>query len=441
MRRTFLDKLVAWKTSPRRKPLIIKGARQVGKTYLLRQFGQMHFPNCHYFNFEKQEELARLFAYNLEPQRIIEELEIYQGRKIDIINDLVVFDEIQACPRALTSLKYFQEDMPQLALASAGSLLGIYLGPVSFPVGKVDFLTLYPMSFEEFLYACEGDRSLKFLTSTERIPELVHDHLWKQLKLYFIVGGMPEVVDIFCTHRAHLFDAFREVRIKQEAILLAYYGDIAKHSGKENAMHIERVLRSIPSQLAQTQDGSARKYSFKDVIPGASRYSRLAGPIDWLQACGLLIKVPIVHTAQVPLMAFAKENDFKLYLFDVGLLGQMSGLDPKVIYEYEYGTFKGYFAENFVAQEFLYSGATQLFSWHEKSAEIEFLRDVEGALIPIEVKSGWVTKSKSLKVFSDRYQPPYRVVFSAKSIAISDDGTLRRYPLYLANKFPFAATA
>lgn len=436
MKRTFLDKLAAWKTNPNRKPLIIKGARQVGKTYLLHQFGSEYFPNYHYFNFEQQEELARIFTLNLDPSRIIEELEVHQNRKIDSINDLVVFDEIQACPRALTSLKYFQEKMPNLAIASAGSLLGIHLGPVSFPVGKVDFLTLYPMSFEEFLFACEGDRSLKLLKLHSRIPELVHEHLWNQLKLYFIVGGLPEIVAIFCQHKDNLLTAFQEVRAKQSALILAYYADIAKHSGKENAMHIERVFRSIPTQLAQSQDGSAKKYSFKDVIPGASRYTRLVGPIDWLQACGLLIKVSICHSAQVPLLAFAKENEFKLYVFDVGLLGQMSGLQPKTIYEYDYGTFKGYFAENFVAQEFLYSGVEHLYSWHEKSAELEFLRDVEGKIIPIEVKSGWITKSKSLKVFADRYQPPYRVVFGAKNIAINNEGTLRRYPIYLASRFP-----
>ncbi|MCE5295070.1 MAG: AAA family ATPase [Chlamydiales bacterium] len=439
MRRTFIEKLVAWKKRPDRKPLIVKGARQVGKTFILQQFGSDHFPNYHYFNFERQEELARLFALNLDPNRIIEELEVHQNRKIDIINDLVVFDEIQACPRALTSLKYFQEEMPQLALASAGSLLGIHLGPVSFPVGKVDFLTLYPMSFEEFLFACEGDRSLKFLhplSLQSRIPELVHEHLWNQLKLYFIVGGLPEVVTTFCRFKDNLLTAFQEVRAKQSALILAYYADIAKHSGKENAMHIERVFRSIPSQLAKSQDGSAKKYSFKDVIPGVSRYSRLAGPIDWLQACGLLIKVAITHTAQTPLMAFTKENEFKLYVFDVGLLGQMSQMLPKTIYEYDYGTFKGYFAENFVAQEFLYSGVDNLFSWHEKSAELEFLYDVDGTCIPIEVKSGWVTKSKSLKVFGDRYKPPFRVIFSAKNLAVNNDGTLQRYPIYLASRFP-----
>jgi len=437
MRRTFLEKLVSWKAKPDRKPLIVKGARQVGKTYLLHQFGREYFPNYHYFNFEQQEELARIFALNLEPSRIIEELELYQERKIDPINDLVVFDEIQACPRALTSLKYFHELMPQLAVASAGSLLGIHLGPGSFPVGKVDFLTLLPMSFEEFLFACEGDKSQKFLHPTSeqfRIPELVHEHLWNHLKLYFIVGGLPEVVMTFCRYKDSLLEAFQQVRAKQAALLLAYYADIAKYSGKENAMHIERTFRAVPSQLAQSQDGSAKKFSFKDVLPGASRYSRLAGPIDWLQACGLLIKVSICHSAQVPLRAFTKENEFKLYVFDVGLLGQMSGLAPQSIYEYDYGTFKGYFAENFVAQEFLYSGEEQLFSWHEKSAELEFLRDVAGKIFPIEVKSGWVTKSKSLKVFSERYQPPFRVIFTAKNYAISDDGTLHRYPLYLASR-------
>jgi predicted AAA+ superfamily ATPase len=437
MRRTYLEKLIHWKSKPDRKPLILKGVRQVGKTYLLQHFGNKYFPAVHYLNFEKDSQLVKIFEKNLDPKRIISEIELYLSRKINTKNDLVIFDEIQICPRALTSLKYFQEELPELALASAGSLLGIYLGPVSFPVGKVDTLTLYPMSFEEFLIAIDEKMAYDFLkqvTVGTSIPEILHDKLWEKLKLYFIVGGLPEAVATFCQNKDSLYEALEKVRSKQVDIINAYYADIAKHSGKENAMHIERVFRAIPIQLAQAQDGNAKKFSFKGVIPGADRYSRLAGPIDWLQACGLIVKVPICHSAQLPLLAYTKENAFKLYVFDVGILGAMSHLAPKVIYSYDYGSFKGYFAENFIAQELLYAGTQSLYSWHEKNSEIEFLQELDGAVIPVEVKSGWVTQAKSLKIFRERYHPPFSVIFSAKNLSVTDEKDLIRSPHYLANQ-------
>lgn len=433
-----MKQLLAWKSKSDRKPLIIRGARQVGKTYLLHEFGRDHFPAYHYLNFEKSGELASIFEPNLEPERLINELGLFLLRKIDVSQDLVIFDEIQSCPKALTSLKYFQEEMPNLAIASAGSLLGIHLAPVSFPVGKVDMLTLYPMSFDEFLMAIGEDEALKFLddlTLHSAIPDFLHNRLWEKLKLYFIVGGLPEVVKTF-SDQGDLYTALTMARSKQTDILKAYYADIAKHSGKENAMHVERVFKAIPLQLGQTLDGTAKKFTFSGVIPGVNRYSRLAGPIDWLEAAGLIVKVPICHSAQTPLLAYTKENEFKLYLLDVGLLGAMSYLEPQEIYKYEYGSFKGYFAENFVAQEFLYAGAYPLTGWEEKTAELEFLRSIEGSIIPIEVKSGWVTQAKSLKVFRDRYHPPYCCVFSAKHLLVNSGEDYHRYPLYLASRFP-----
>lgn len=438
MRRTYLEKLIHWKNKSDRKPLILKGVRQVGKTYLLQHFGKEHFPAFHYLNFEKGGQLAKIFEPDLDPQRIVNEIELYLSRKIDKRTDLVIFDEIQICPRALTSLKYFEEEMPELALASAGSLLGVYLGPVSFPVGKVDTLTLHPMSFEEFLIAIDEKMASEFLqqvTIETKVPEILHDRLWEKLKLYFIVGGLPEAVSTFCNNKDSLYEALEKVRAKQLDIINAYYADIAKHSGKENAMHIERVFRAIPIQLAQAQEDSVKKFSFKGVIPGANRYSRLAGPIDWLQACGLIIKVPICHSAQLPLLAYTKENLFKLYVFDVGILGAMTHLTPQVIYDYDYGSFKGYFAENFIAQELLYAGAVALYGWSEKNSEIEFLQETEGTIIPVEVKSGGVTQAKSLKVFRERYHPPYAFIFSAKNLSVNNSKDLIRCPHYLVSQF------
>lgn len=437
MRRLLLEKLVEWKDKKDRKPLILKGARQVGKTTLLQQFGKEFFPVVHAVNFEKDQGLEKIFRSDLDPRYLIQELEFYLGHSIDINRDLVIFDEIQANPRALTSLKYFAEEMPQLALVSAGSLLGVYLGPASFPVGKVDLITLHPMNFEEFLLALDDQRSLELLRNVkhlDRLPEMAHEHLFEQLKHYFIVGGLPEAVKTFRAERQNLLIAFTRVREKQNTLIETYLADFAKHSGKVNAMHISRIWQSVPAQLARTQDGSGTKFKFKEVIPGIDRYSRLVGALDWLEAARLIIKVPIVNSGEIPFSAHASEATFKLYLFDVGILGAMSNLSSQAILSYDYGSYKGYFAENFIAQELIARNFQPLYSWQEKLAEVEFIYESEGKAIPVEVKSGWVVHAKSIKIFTDKYHSPHRVIFSANNLSRSD--AIHRYPLYLAGWLP-----
>ncbi len=438
MKRKMMARLLEWKGNGRRKPLLIKGVRQVGKTYLLKEFGKLHWPNYHYFNFEKEPNLAKIFESDLVPERIVRELSFYRNTPIRIGEDLVIFDEIQQAPQALTSLKYFAEDCPDLHLCGAGSLLGLHLNPTSFPVGKVTFETLRPMSFEEFLMAGD-DKSLKILkslSSKDSIPEIVHEHLWEQLKRYFVVGGLPEVVAAYYENKNDLFEAFSIVRKKQDDLLNAYYADIAKHSGKVNAMHIDRVFRSVPSQLSQAHDDSVARFKFKGVVPGLTHYDRLAGAIDWLEATGLVIKVQIVNTGLLPFQGYTKENFFKLLLFDVGILGNMSGLSPKTILDSDYGSYKGFFAENFVAQELLAHGRDHLFSWQEHRAEVEFLLEILGEVIPIEVKSGSVTKAKSLNAFVEKYHPPFQVIFSGRPFHIGREKGVHYYPLYLAGQFP-----
>lgn len=427
-----MQNLLQWKKEKYRKPLILKGVRQVGKTFLLKEFGSLHFPQYHYFNFEKEPALAKIFEQDLVPKRILAELSFHRNCPINQDTDLVIFDEIQEASRALTSLKYFQEDCPELHLCAAGSLLGLHLNGGSFPVGKVTFETLRPMSFEEFLMAIE-DKALPYLLSPEPIPERVHAHLWDQLKVYLVVGGLPEAIDTFRLYSKDLFQAFSLVRKKQSDLLNTYYADIAKHSGKVNAMHIDRVFRSASAQLQQVQDGSVARFKFKGVIPGVSHYDRLASAIDWLEAAGLLLKVHIVNTGNLPFRGSAKENTFKLLLFDVGILGAMCALPPKVILDYDYGSYKGFFAENFIAEELIHREPNSLYSWQEKTAEVEFLLEIEGQAIPIEVKSGSITKAKSLRHFAEKYHPPYEIIFSAKTPKI--EGNLRYYPLYLAGKF------
>lgn len=438
MKRNIWKNLIEWKNKKDRKPLIIRGARQVGKTYILQLFGKECFPKVHYINFEKDGSLMKIFEKDLDAARILQELSFYLDTTIDKNNDLVIFDEIQEVPRALTSLKYFCEDIPELAICSAGSLLGIHLSDDAFPVGKVDFLNMSPMCFEEFLLGIGDIKSYEFITSLNQdsISDIVHEHLWEQLKVYFVVGGLPEIVKTYKEYKEDLFTALNKVREKQNDLITTYNADIAKHSGKQSAMQIQRLWTNIPAQLAKEQNGSASKFKFKGVVPGVNRYSKLAGSIDWLITAGLIIKVHILNTARIPLSAHVSETNFKLYLFDVGLLGALSDLSPNIILEYDYGSYKGYFAENFAAQEFLSCGIKDLYSWKGRTAEIEFLRDIDGNVIPIEIKSGWITQSKSLKVFAQKYKPEYRTIISANNLNIDKSNNVYRYPLYLSGKFP-----
>lgn len=433
MKRRVYKELLQWKAQKKRKPLILNGVRQVGKTYLLQEFGSKEFNRFHYVNFEEDSRMGELFSQDLNPQRILQDIEFYLNSAIDKQKDLLILDEIQACPRALTSLKYFFEKMPQLAVACAGSLLGLHLGESSFPVGKVDMIPIFPMNFTEFLVAIDDQRAINgmdTLIHRNPVPELLHEHLWNRLKQYLIVGGLPEPVRTFRDRIENTFSALSEVRRRQNSLVTAYLADMAKHAGKVNAMHLDRVWNGVVAQTAQAQDESISRFKFKGVIPGVSHYSRLVGAIDWLCSCGLLHKIHIAHAGRLPLFAFTKENQFKLILFDIGILGALADLHPKVILESNYGTYKGFVAENFVAQEFISSGFKKLYSWQENQAEIDFLTEVEGELLPIEVKSGKITRAKSLAQFSRKYQVSKRVILSGAPMQIK--GGLYKLPLYLA---------
>lgn len=434
MKRLIMSRLQKWKAQKNRIPLILRGVRQCGKTYILKEFGREHFPQVHYFNFEQDNRLHLIFEGNLDPRRILLELSFLVNAEINPKTDFIILDEIQICPRALTSLKYFCEDLPEAAICGAGSLLGLHLNEGSFPVGKVEFMHLHPMNFEEFLLAI-GQHKLSDFLSTHSletpIPESTHQTLWEFLKIYFVVGGMPAVINTYLEYQESPYTAFEKVRDKQQDLITAYQADIAKHAGKVNALHIDRLWRDVPAQLARAQDGSTQKFKFKGILPGIDRYQRLAEPIDWLCAAELVIKVPIADTARLPLPAFVKDNRFKLYMNDVGLLGAMSELPVKTILDQGYGSYKGYFAENYVAQAFLSSGCESLYCWEDGRSEVEFLQVIEGEIIPVEVKSGQVVKAQSLQKFSEKYHPSYRVILSARPSQPSS-GLTRYYPLYLA---------
>jgi hypothetical protein len=435
MKREILKSLSEWKNSANRKPLILRGARQVGKTYSLKEFGENEFKNFHYVNFEEDERISRIFDGDLRPQRIMDELRFYFNRNIDPASDLVIFDEIQRCGRALTSLKYFCEEAPRLALCAAGSLLGVIFDAESFPVGKVTFLDLQPMNFSEFLEGA-GEEELFILVRDhdpeEHYPAIAHDRLWELWKQYLVVGGLPAVVKEYAANRANLFEATNLVRRMQRDIFHAYLADIAKHSGKPNALHIERLWRNVPQQLARNIDGSAPKFRFKDAVRGMRGFERLSGPISWLKSAGLIINTSIIEQTAVPLSACASENNFKLYMFDVGILGAVSDIQPGNFLHYGFGSYQGYVAENFVAQELRAAGFSELYCWQGKTAEIEFVVDTVQGIVPIEVKSGRVTHSKSLGVYENRFRPGRSYILSARNSELR--GNRRMLPIYCAGK-------
>ena len=438
MKRTIYKKLLDWKNEKKRKPLILKGARQTGKTYSIRELGKNQFRKIHEINFQKDKTACNLFAGNLSPGKILESIEFYLETDIDKRRDIIFFDEIQDCPRALTSLKYFLEDMQEIAVISAGSLLGVTQPEEPFPVGQVSFLQLYPMSFEEFLLAIGDVRSFNKLQSIEypeTIPPVIHERLMERLKEYFVVGGLPEVVNTYCENRENKAEAYFKVRAKQEELIQAYMSDFSKYSDKVSANEIAAVFESIPSQLAREN----KKFKASDAIP-RSRFSRLKSPIDWLNGAGLLIKVKMINSGEIPLNAFEQENRFKLYLFDIGILGALARIPPKSLYLQNdlFSTYKGAFCENYVAQEFIYSGSGQLYSWLRNTAEVEFVREVDGQVYPIEVKAGHSGKLKSLNVFAGRYPTRYRTRISAMNLEFNDQVKMHSYPLYLSYRFPLS---
>lgn len=428
--------LLQWKQSPPRKPLVLRGARQTGKSYSLIEFGRQHFPACHVLNFQENPELAGLFEGALSPAGIIESLEFFLDKSINIQTDLVIFDEIQDCPRALTSIKYFCEKMPELALCCAGSLLGVVHTEASFPVGKVTFLDMYPLSFAEFLAAIGEDRMLTYLDNIQpdsRIPELIHESLLKLLREYFVVGGLPEIVDLYQRNREHKKAAFERVRARQRDLLDAYVRDFAKYADSVRSDRILAAFSAIPAQLAKEN----KKFVAAKVMSGG-RYPTLQSAIDWLAGAGLAIKVPIASSGELPFSAFTEENRFKLYFFDTGLLGALAQLSPGALFTEAdlFATFRGAFCENFAAQELQQSGRKTLYAWTSNTAAIEFMLELNGQVLPIEVKSGKSGKLKSLGVFAQKYKAPYRTRFSARNLEINQQTGMHSYPLYLSYRFP-----
>ena len=424
MYRTAIEKLIKWKASPRRKPLIIEGARQVGKTWLMKEFGKQAYADTVYINFDSNSRMAELFASDLDTDRLILGLELYSGRKIDPNNTLLIFDEVQEVPHALASLKYFCENAPQYHIICAGSLLGIALHEgTSFPVGKVNFLKLYPLTFKEFLMA----------TGKQRFSELLDSHdfqmitSFKQtyidaLKHYFFVGGMPEAVQSFAENKD-----FNEVREIQKGILEAYEQDFSKHAPNVIIPKIRMLWNSIPSQLAKEN----KKFIYGLIREGA-RAKEYEEALMWLCDCGLVHKIGRVNTAGIPLKAYEDLKAFKLFVVDVGLLGCLVGLHPHTLLDGNdlFIEFKGALTEQYVCQQLktLEDLGIYYYTNDRGSCEIDFVVDTGEQIIPIEVKAEVNLKAKSLKFYHEKFSPGISVRTSMADFKKED--WLINLPLY-----------
>lgn len=425
MKRTIYQKLLDWKQDKYRKPLILRGARQVGKTYILSEFAR-EYSNSLYVNFERNPSTAAIFADNLEPKELLRRLEAFFGTTITPGNTLIIFDEIQECSNALASLKYFNEEANEYHIVSAGSLLGVKLQEKSgFPVGKVDFLDLKPLSFFEFLDALSEEKLREIcenITTFTPLNEALHNKAIALLKQYFIVGGMPEVVARFVAERN-----FAEARKVQQSILDTYALDFAKHAAPHDIMKIMAIWENIPAQLAKEN----KKFVFS-AINKSARSREYERAIQWLVDAGLIYKVCHITAPKIPLAAYTETNIFKIYLLDIGLLGYMSNLPIKAFLEPQqlFTEFKGALTENFVAQELLANNFDKLYYWSsQSSAEIDFILSHESEIYPLEVKAGASAHKKSLLSYAAKYQA--KTLLRATLMNLEKNGMVCNYPLYL----------
>ena len=427
MKRKIMDKLINWKNKGKdRMPLIINGARQVGKTYILREFGEQFYKNVIYVNFETNLAVSSYFENDISPERIVKYLESSYGEAIIPEQTLIIFDEIQSCERALTSLKYFCEDAPEYHVVAAGSLLGVAINreKYSYPVGKVDTITLFPLDFEEFLWALEKEMLCRMITKSfttnEALPDDLHISALELYKFYLIIGGMPAPIKKYKETGKMI-----EIADIQNKILNDYIADMSKYSSNTESVKIRAVYNSIPSQLAKEN----KKFQYKVVGKGGNAMI-FGAAIDWLCFAGVVMKCQKIEQGMMPIAVYADLSSFKLYMGDVGLLTMKSGLAYQTILsslEVD-NTFLGSIAENYVAQA-LASKGYNLFYWESKSiAEVDFILQKEEQIIPIEVKAGTHTRSKSLSVFTEKYKVAYSIRISAKNFGFKNN--IKSVPLY-----------
>ena len=410
MKRFIFDELLKWKESKYRKPLILKGARQIGKTYILKKFGEENYEGVAYFNFDHDEDLQNIFVNTKSPKRILEQLSFIYGKAILPEKTLIIFDEIQECPNALNSLKYFQEEANEYHIACAGSLLGIRLSHTSFPVGKVDFLNMYPMTFSEFLIAdnCENlVEYMKSIKTIEKIPEIFFNQLEEKLKAYFIIGGMPEAVNVWVNEKN-----IELVNHVQENILRAYESDFSKHTQNSEANKISLIWNSIPSQLAKEN----KKFLYHVIKEGA-RAREYENALNWLNDANLIYKIYNITKPDFPLKAYHDLSSFKIYMNDVGLLRRMSNLDSKIVIEGDrlFEEFKGAFTENYILTmlNYVFDEVPNYFTFDRNE----------------EVKSNKSTKNISLSKYNQKYDNEISIRFSMNNL--NKDEKVLNIPLFL----------
>ncbi|MDD7410851.1 ATP-binding protein [Fusobacterium gastrosuis] len=429
MERFILNNLIEWKNSKYRKPLILKGVRQVGKTWILKEFGKNYYKNFVYFNFDENIEYLQFFQTTKDPRRILQNLMLISGEKIEAENTLVIFDEIQDAPEVINSLKYFYENIPEFHIACAGSLLGIALAkPSSFPVGKVDFLSINPMTFSEFLIA-NGDQNLKSyldsVNSIENIPDAFFNPLCEKLKMYYLTGGMPEAVYIW-THERNT-----ELMLKSlNNIIEAYEKDFAKHPNIKEFPKISMIWKSIPSQLSREN----KKFIYKVVKEGA-RAREYEDALQWLVDANLVNKIYRSSAPKLPLSAYDDLSAFKIYLVDVGLLNRLSLLSSSAFAEGNrlFTEFKGALTENYILESLENQFETKARYWTDNIYEVDFLIQHENQVIPIEVKAGINLKSRSLKKFTENYKDEVKlkIRFSLDNLKLDDD--ILNIPIFMAD--------
>ena len=425
LKRNAISELIKWKDSPERKPLVLKGARQVGKTWLMKEFGQNYYDNFAYFNFDEEDELKSIFETNKNPQRIIELLSMIGSEKIEPGRTLIIFDEIQECPEALNTLKYFKEKANEYHVIAAGSLLGTLLAkPKSYPVGMVNLLNIYPLTFDEFLEAVDSGlyTFYKSIRKNQSIEEIFHSRLLEAYNYYLIIGGMPECVSSWVKYK----DPAKVSQIQRELIEV-YENDFSKHNGKVNSGRILMVFRSIVAQLAKPNE----KFMYGAVREGG-RARDFEEAIEWLVSAGMLNRVYNVSKMEHPLSAFDKLDQFKLFVFDTGLLKHMAGIDNAAILLKSDYQFKGPLTENYVLQQLHGQFDVEPRYYSNKNVEIDFVLQNGMEIIPIEAKGNEDKSAPSFKRYIADHKPTHAFRFSKRGYR--KDGDFTNLPLYLARK-------
>jgi predicted AAA+ superfamily ATPase len=427
MYRKAMVQLLAWKDSPRRKPLVLKGARQVGKTWLMNEFANREYEDSIYISFDKDAEASKIFDGTKDPKLILERLALIKGKTVMPKKTLIILDEIQECPSALGSLKYFNEEANEYHVITAGSLLGTYLAkPTSYPVGKVNLLNIYPLSFEEYLAATDPGMYQYYcaVKSEEGYVSAFHSRMTEHYKKYLIIGGMPECVQSWADRAAP-----QEIDIIQAEIISLYENDFTKHSGKVNSGRVSQVFRSIVPQLAKANN---EKFMYAAIAKSA-RARDFEDAIEWLVSSGIVYRALNISKPEYPLRAYEILNFFKLFLLDVGLIKHMAKLTNKSILLSEAFQFKGQLAENYVLAQLLpLLNYSPNFYAYAQDREIDFILQCGETIVPIEVKSSENKNAISFKRYIEKYKPAVSVRFS--NMEYTKNGAITNIPLYFAGK-------